>query len=139
MSSVSDMMPVHIERGLFITGVFRFTNNLSTSKGIYVGTRYRIEFPSEYKYVLFISNGIGAAQMAMFESGNFIYSRDGEGGRKYNSGGGFTRVATFEFFPDAACSAAEAVSWESVWTATDRFSGSFQSIYGIADFEFGGF
>lgn len=124
---MSAMMPLHIISSMFIDGVFRFTNNFSASKGIQIGTRYRFEFPSNCQYVLYIETESGL--FVEMERGRFVYMLDGEASRMYNSGGGYSRVATFDFFPT------NMANWDSLWTATDRFSGSFQSMYGIADFD----
>lgn len=125
--SASAMMPLHIIGSMFIDGVFRFTNNFSVSKGIQIGTRYRFEFPSNCQYVFYIETDSGL--FVEMERGRFAYMLDGEASRIYNSGGGYSRIAMFDFFPNN-----NMANWDSLWTATDQFSGSFQSMYGIADF-----
>ena len=152
-SSVSAMMPLTIERGLIIEGVFRFRNNFSTRVGIQVGTRYRLEFPTSCQYVLsIVSDGRGGGGgFVEMERGLFKYLLDGDASRMYSSAGGYSRIAKFNFFPQqldglSVCSCLPADTsykydalsmgaWESLWTATDRFSGNFQSMYGIADFD----
>lgn len=119
LTTCSDMMPFKVD-GSVVTGVFRFVNNMSRANGIDVGTPYILRFPEPCQYVLQIGE-------YLVEVGSFSYSRASHESSS-NGGGGYNQAATLLLKPS------HGDAWESLWIATDRFSGTFQSKYGIAQF-----
>jgi hypothetical protein len=126
MTKCTDMMPFSVQ-GLSATGTWMQISSLAASRGIQVGTTYKLYFGrvspgSECLYALHTSTGYR-------ERGVFNYTRlmradpnDGTGGAN--------KQATIEFAPHHH----GVKPWGSIWIARERFSGSLQSPFGIATF-----
>lgn len=124
MTRCTDMLPYSVQ-GVTITGTFMQISSLAASRGIRVGTQYKLQFGHlTGKACHYFLNADGYT-----ESGVFNYTRLMRADPN-DSIGGANKQATISFQPTHP----HTQPWESVWIARERFSGSLQSPFGIATF-----
>jgi hypothetical protein len=121
-TTCTDMLPFQLH-GKTMRGVFRSVSNAARATGIDVGTAFELSFVSTCAYVLTFPSSPRAC-----EEGDFTWVRASHQSMT-NSGGGDTRYARMELWPKN-----REGSWKSLCMADDRFTGTWQNNYGLADF-----